>query len=132
VAPNGIGFSPDGKTLYLSDATRKSPRWLAFDVEADGTLGKSRVFYDGRPLLPLGPGVPDGLKVDRKGRVFAAGPGGIHVFAPDGARLGFLEFGAPTGNCAFGGPDGSTLFVASNTAIYRVRLAAEAGAAVGR
>jgi gluconolactonase len=64
--------------------------------------------------------VPDGLEVDASGNLFAAGPGGVHVFAPDGTRLGRIETGVPTGNVAFG-EDGATLFIAANHRVLRLR-----------
>jgi gluconolactonase len=67
------------------------------------------------------PGLPDGMKIDKQGNLFATGPGGIHVFAPDGKHLGSIETGVPTSNCAWGN-DGSVLYMTANTAIYRVRL----------
>ncbi len=118
-APNGIAFSPDEKTLFVSDSKRTL--WLAFDVRPNGTLSKSRVVYDGNKVGNGKPGVADGLKIDAAGNIFGAGPGGIYVIAPDGTLLGMFDFGVATGNCAWG-EDGSTLFIASNTAIYRVRL----------
>lgn len=118
-APNGIGFSPDEKTLYVADSL--GPRWWAFEVRADGTLGKGRVLLEGAEFKKNGPGVPDGLKVDGQGNIFGAGPGGIYVIAPDGTLLGRFHFGVATGNCAWG-EDGSTLFITSNHAVYRVRL----------
>ncbi len=60
------------------------------------------------------------MKVDRDGNVFAAGPGGTHVFAPDGTRLGRIETGVPTGNLAWGG-DGSVLYVAAGHWIARIQ-----------
>jgi gluconolactonase len=120
-APNGIGFSPDEKTLYVANADRENPLWLAFPVLEDGTLGKGRVFHDGRAWVKRWEGVPDGLKVDRNGNVFAAGPGGLRVFSPDGTHLGSFITGVATSNCAWG-EDGSTLFITAGPAIYRVRL----------
>jgi gluconolactonase len=122
--PNGIAFSPDGKILYVSNSNPDIPVWMAFAVKSDGTIGPGRVFADATPILSLGPGLPDGMKVDRHGNLFAAGPGGIHVFAPDGTRLGSILTGSATGNCAWG-EDGSTLFITSGTVVYRVRLATE-------
>ncbi|HEX9639149.1 MAG TPA: SMP-30/gluconolactonase/LRE family protein [Acidobacteriota bacterium] len=120
-APNGIAFSPDEGTLYLSNADPKRPVVLAFEVKPAGTLGVSRVLFDATPFLRRWPGGPDGLKVDRHGNLFAAGPGGIHVFAPDGTHLGSLITGSATGNCAWG-EDGSTLFITSGHSVYRIRL----------
>lgn len=121
-APNGIGFSPDEKTLYVSNAFNRRPVWMAFPVLADGTLGPGRQFADASAYLKPGEGVPDGLKVDKHGNVFAAGPGGIHVFAPDGTRLGRIVTGVPTGNLNWG-EDGSVLYIAANHRILRLRTA---------
>jgi len=118
-APNGIAFSADEKTLFVSDSG--TTRWLAFDVKRDGALGPARVLFDGSKLKEGRPGVADGLKVDAHGNLFGAAPGGIFVIAPDGTLLGRFDFGVATGNCAWG-EDGRTLFIASNTALYRVRL----------
>lgn len=119
LAPNGIAFSPDEKTLYVSDSKRAL--WLAFDVKEDGSLSTSRVLFDGAEAGKGKPGVADGLKVDERGNIFGAAPGGIFVIGPDGALLGTFDFGTATGNCAWG-EEGSTLFVASNTSMYRVKL----------
>lgn len=119
-APNGIGFSPDGQWLYVSNAVRERPIWIVYPVTAEGTIGPGREFADARAWVRDGEGVPDGLEVDREGNLFAAGPGGIHVFAPDGTRLGRIETGVPTGNVAWGG-DGSVLYVAANHWIARIR-----------
>jgi gluconolactonase len=118
-APNGIGFSPDEKTLYVSDSS--STRWMAFDVNADGTIARGRVLFDGADVAKGEPGVADSLKVDGQGNIFAAAPGGLNVIAPDGTLLGRFELGTATGNCAWG-EDGSTLFIASNHIVYRIRL----------
>lgn len=65
-APNGVGFSPDKKTLYLSNADREHAVWMAFGVFEDGTLGPGRVFFDATEWARAGKkGVPDGLDVDR-------------------------------------------------------------------
>ncbi|MCI0403031.1 MAG: SMP-30/gluconolactonase/LRE family protein [Acidobacteria bacterium] len=118
-APNGIAFTPDEKKLYVSDSL--GPRWMVFDVQADGTLANGRVLLEAAQFKKNGPGVPDGMKVDAQGNIFGAGPGGIYVIAPDGSVLGRFAFGVATGNCAWG-EDGSTLFITSNTAVYRIRL----------
>ena len=119
-APNGLGFSPDEKTLYVSNAEHARPIWMAYEVEPDGRLGPGRQFAEASAFVKPEEGVPDGLKVDRNGNLFAAAPGGVHVFAPDGTRLGRLETGVRTGNVAWG-EDGSTLFVAANHWILRLR-----------
>ena len=120
-APNGVAFSPSEKTLYVSNADPNRAVWMAYDVGADGTLANGRVFFDATAWTKTRNGLPDGMKVDREGNIFAAGPGGLHIFAPDGTHLGSIETGVATGNVAWG-DDGSVLYIAANTAIYRIAL----------
>ena len=119
--PNGIGFSPDEKTLYVAQSDPKQPIWKAFEVKADGTLGASRVFADSSAWFAAGrKGLPDGLKVDQKGNVFATGPGGVHVFAPDGTHLGTIDTAEATANCGWG-EDGSVLYVCADMYLGRIK-----------
>ena len=120
--PNGIAFSPDERTLYVSNSERSKAIWLAYDVGADGSITNGRVFFDATAFARAGrPGVPDGLRVDKHGNVFAAGPGGVYVISPLGKHLGTILTGQPTANCAFG-DDGSTLYITANHQLLRVRL----------
>jgi gluconolactonase len=118
--PNGIAFSPDEKTLYVAQSDAERAIWMAFPVKSDGTLGAGRVFYDATKLMGKLPGAPDGMKVDKDGNIFATGPGGVHVFAPDGAHLGRISTGERTANCAWGG-DGSVLYMTADMYICRIR-----------
>jgi gluconolactonase len=119
--PNGIAFSPDEKTLYVAQSDPKRAIWMAYDVKPDGTLGSGRVFADATAAVEAGKkGLPDGMKVDRKGNLFAAGPGGVFIFAPDGAQLGLIATGEATGNCAWG-DDGSSLFINADMYLGRVK-----------
>jgi gluconolactonase len=120
-APNGIAFSPDEKKLYVSNADTNNAVWMVFDVKADGTIENSKVLFNATAWTKSKPGVPDGMKIDREGNIFGAGPGGIHVISPDGKHLGSIETGVPTGNAAWG-EDGSTLFITSNTNVFRLKL----------
>ncbi|HYT89756.1 MAG TPA: SMP-30/gluconolactonase/LRE family protein [Gemmataceae bacterium] len=118
--PNGIAFSLDEKTLYVANSDPKKAVWMAFDVKADGTLGQGRVFYDASKWVGKRKGLPDGMKIDREGNLFATGPGGVLVFTPDGTYLGNIDPQVPTANCAFG-DDGTVLYVAANNWICRIR-----------
>jgi gluconolactonase len=60
------------------------------------------------------------MKVDVHGNLFATGPGGVHVFAPDGTLLGSIDTGVATANCGFG-DDGSVLYVAADTTLCRIK-----------
>jgi len=120
-APNGIAFSPDEKTLYVSDVDPKRAAWLAFDVKPDGTVTNGRLFLDATRWRKDPFFGPDGFKVDQRGNIFAARPGGISVIAPDGTLLGAVELGRPTSNVAWG-EDGHTLFITGGNEVYRLRL----------
>jgi len=119
-APNGIGLSPDGRTLYVGQSDGDRPVVMAYDLAKDGGVSNGRVFFDTLPLRKNGPGAPDGLKVDREGNVFTTGPGGVLVLTPKGEYLGTIVTGVPTANCGFG-DDGSTLYLTANHVLCRVR-----------
>ena len=120
-APNGIAFSPDERTIYVAQSDPERAIWMAFPVKEDGTLGKGKVFADATEMVKEGlPGLPDGLKADKDGNLFATGPGGVHIYAPDGTRLGRLETGERTANCAWG-DEGSTLYITADMYLCRVK-----------
>jgi gluconolactonase len=118
--PNGLAFSPDERTLYVAN-TRSTMYIHALDIDAAGRLTGRRIFADMNQGAER-PGIPDGLKVDSQGRVFCSGPGGVWVFAPDGTRLGIVEFPEQAVNFAFGGADLKTLFCCAYTSIYTLRV----------
>jgi gluconolactonase len=115
--PNGLAFSPDEKKLYIANSAGKT--WSVYDVAKDGTLANGRIFYDAGK--ETGPGVPDGMKVDTKGNVWATGPGGILVISPQGNLLGLIQFPEVPANCAWGDADGKTLYVTARTGLYRIK-----------
>jgi sugar lactone lactonase YvrE len=113
IVPNGMAFSPDGRTMYLSDSHPSVQTVWAFDYDTDtGTPHDRRVFIDMKPL----PGRPDGAAVDEAGAYWICGndAGLVHRFTPDG-RLD-RSIAVPVKKpamCAFGGPGLDTLFVTS-------------------
>jgi gluconolactonase len=118
--PNGIGFSPDEKTLYVAQSDPAEAIWKAFDVRADGTISGGRVFFDATAWVKKYKGLPDGMTIDREGNLFATGPGGVNVFAPDGTFLGRIDPGEATANCTFG-DDGSVLYITADMYLCRIR-----------
>jgi gluconolactonase len=120
-APNGIAFSPNEKTLYVSDVDPNRAAWNAYDVKDDGTVTNGRIFFDATPWKKPPFFGPDGMKVDMHGNLFGARPGGINIFAPDGTHLGSIETGLSTSNLAWGN-DGSVLYITGGPAIYRIKL----------
>lgn len=120
--PNGIALSPDERTLYLALSDETRPELLAYPLDAAGATGAPRLFHDMRPHLAAGgPGLPDGVAVDRAGRVFATGPGGVHVLSVNGTPLGLIATGKAVANLCFGGRDGRTLFLTSHDMLAAVR-----------
>lgn len=119
--PNGIILSPGEDTLYVANSDPARAVVMAFDRGADGGLSGGRIFADMTSMVSTDfPGLPDGMAVDIEGNLFATGPGGVHVLAPNGTRLGRIDTGTAIANCAFG-EDGRTLFLASHDRIARLR-----------
>ena len=113
ITPNGLAFSPDGRTMYLSDSHPSVQTIWAFDYDtATGTPSNRRVFVDMKPL----PGRPDGAAVDADGCYWICGndAGLVHRFTPDGKLDKSLAVPVKKpAMCAFGGPDLDVLYVTS-------------------
>lgn len=117
--PNGVGFSPDGRTLYISN-TEPKELLLKYDVSPDGKLSNRRLIAD--LTGEKGIGVPDGLKVDSAGNLWASGPGGIRIYAPSGKLLGQIQLPEVAANLAWGGPDQKVAYIMGSTSVYRIAL----------
>lgn len=111
--PNGIGLSPDEKTLYVADTEGNHIR--AFDLAKDGKLSNGRVFCE----LPG----PDGLSVDQKGYVWCTAKDGVRVMNSKGVLVQTVVVPQQPANCAFGDTDGKTLYITARTGVYKVRCA---------
>jgi gluconolactonase len=119
VFPNGIAFSPDEKKMYVANS-RPKKFWRVYDVKADGALANGKELLDVTTLAEEG--VPDGMKVDTAGNLYATGPGGVLVISPQGKHLGTILIPEIASNCAWGDADGKTLYVTARTGLYRIRL----------
>jgi gluconolactonase len=119
--PNGITLSPDQKTLYVGQSDTKAAIWKAFPIMEDGSLGSSRVIADVTSMVSQHRGLPDGMKTDTSGNLWATGPGGVHVMTPEGKLLARIDSKMACGNCCFGGDDGSWLYICSDAFIVRVK-----------
>lgn len=122
VRPNGLAFSPDEKVLYVAQSDENSAIYMAYPVAEDGSLGVGKVFFDATPILKETSftGLPDGMKIDQYGNLFATGPGGVLVISPTGELLGRIETGVSAANCAWG-DDGSTLYITAHTYLCRIK-----------
>jgi sugar lactone lactonase YvrE len=113
IVPNGLAFSPDGRTMYLSDSHPQVQQIWAFDYDMDtGLPSKRRLFVDMKPL----PGRPDGAAVDEDGCywICANDAGLVHRFTPQGRLDRSLELPIKKpAMCAFGGAGLDALYVTS-------------------
>ena len=107
--PNGMGFTPDGKFLYLTDSDRRTIYRFAYDLET-GNLRDRQIFL----VTPEGKGVPDGLTVDAEGYIWSARWNGSHLFryTPEGEEVLRIPFPAlKVSSVTFGGSDYSKIYV---------------------
>jgi gluconolactonase len=119
--PNGLAFSPDGKTLYVAQSDPEKAIWMAYPMDANGNAGKGKLIYDATSMGKNGlPGLPDGLKIDKDGNLWSSGPGGMLILSPSGKLLGRIEMGELTSNCAWGN-DGSTLYMTVDGYVCRIK-----------
>jgi gluconolactonase len=118
--PNGLALSPDESILYVANSGGAVTGWMAYDLGPAG-LSNKRVFFDVTGVE--GAGGADGMKVDLAGNVYATGPGGVWVIAPDGTHLGTIRPDEALTNVGWG-DDGRTLYITGRTALYRIRTSA--------
>jgi gluconolactonase len=117
--PNGIAFTPDEKKLIIACSDPEKPNWYIYDIDENGAKN-GRIFYS-CALEDKLPGLPDGLKIDKNGNIFASGPGGIRVFNPEGKMLGRLKLDNPASNCALS-PDQKTLYITNDMYVLRLKM----------
>jgi gluconolactonase len=113
-APNGLAFSPNGKYLYIDDDDTKNI--MRYDFHKDGTVSNGKIFGDMKDAGNRG--VPDGMKVDKKGNLFVSGPNGIWVWNSKGEHIGTVQMPHGMANLAWGGPDYSKLYVTARNTVY--------------
>lgn len=126
--PNGLAFSPDERTLYVTDSGANQelgsyyvdrPHHIrAFDVVDGRSLAGDRL------LAVIGPGFPDGLKVDSEGRVYASSFSGVQVLDPRGLLIGEIQLPGAVNFC-FGGLERNLLFITTDSAVWVAELAAK-------
>jgi len=119
--PNGLALSPDEKTLYVANSDPEKALWMAYALDESGQISERKVFYDVTEWVPKEKGLPDGMKVDDSGNVFATGPGGVWIFSPGGRHLGTIKTGEATANCAFN-QDKSVLYMTADGYLLRVKI----------
>jgi len=135
--PEGLAFSPDFSKLYVSNSDRDCPVLKVFDVADNGILKNGRVFFNATQLYLeecnkstngsgsnedgcRDVGLPNGVKVDIRGNLFMAGPGGVLVLSPEGSLIGRFRLDRPVSSVAFG--DDGRLYFSAREMIARIAV----------
>ncbi|MGK4568225.1 SMP-30/gluconolactonase/LRE family protein [Flavobacterium sp. 3HN19-14] len=112
--PNGICFSPDEKTLYVSQ-TDADAYIMSYPVDDKGEIGAGKIFFDMRKYNTAA----DGMKIDTSGNIYTGAGNGIMVISAKGKLLGKIETGVPTSNCAFGE---GYLYITAGSYVCRIKV----------
>ena len=119
--PNGIAFFPGDKKLIIANSDPDKPYWYLYDVDDNGNLQNGKIFYNASGAGKNVKGLPDGLKIDKNGTVFASGPGGIWIFNAEAKLLGKIKLSEAVSNCALS-TDEKTLFITNDMNVLRIKL----------
>ncbi len=119
--PNGLAFLPNKKTLIVANSDPAKAIWYAFDLTEKDSVTTARILVDATENAKTEKGLPDGLKIDQKGNIFATGPGGVWIFNSDGKVLGKIKVPEATSNCTLADGD-STLYVTADMYLLRIKL----------
>ena len=121
--PNGLAFSADESVLYISDTSAAlredgsgNHHIMAFDVVGGQDLKNPRIF------ATPDEGLPDGFRVDINGFLYSSSANGVHVYHPDGAKVGFIPVPEKVGNLTFGGEQRDELYICASQSLYRLKL----------
>lgn len=118
--PNGLAFINNEQKLVIACSDPNKPNWYVFDVIGD-SLKNGKIFYSAVQEAKLMKGLPDGLKVNRKGYIFATGPGGIYVFGAEGKKLGLIKLDNPASNCALSANE-KVIYITNSMYLLRIKL----------
>ncbi len=121
--PNGIALSPDESILYVANSDPENAIWMKYMLSEEGTISGSSLLFDATEWVGKEgeAGLPDGLKVNTEGIIFATGPGGVWVFHPDGTVIAKIRTGQATANVAFG-ENNKSLFITADDYLMRAKL----------
>jgi len=119
--PNGIAFTRDEKHVIVANSDPNDAVWYMFDLGVKDTLTNKRVLFDATPASKNEKGLPDGLKIDKNGNIFATGPGGVWIFNKDGKQIGKLRIPEACSNVALADND-KTLYITADMYVLRVKL----------
>ncbi len=118
--PNGIAFLPGENKLLVACSDPHKPNWYIYDISGDA-LVNGKIFYSAAGGDTKEKGLPDGLKVDKNGNVFATGPGGVWIFNSEGKPLGKIKLEESSSNVALS-PDEKTLYITNDMYLLRLKM----------
>lgn len=119
--PNGIAFMPGQKSFIVANSDPEKSIWYAFDLAENDSIVNPRIFFDATENSKSEKGLPDGLRIDKNGNVFATGPGGIWIFNQEGKVIGKIKIPEATANCELADDD-KTLYITADMYLLRVKL----------
>lgn len=119
--PNGIALTPDGKFLLVASSDGKNQIWMKYELDGQGLIKSKQLFYEVHRYEGKNVGGPDGMKMSRKGYLFASGPEGCWVFNPAGKPIARLYTGQATSNTALS-TDEKVLFLTCDDYVMRVKM----------
>ncbi|NGM63777.1 SMP-30/gluconolactonase/LRE family protein [Sphingobacterium sp. SGR-19] len=117
--PNGIAFFPDGQKLLIGNSDPNAANWYILDLT--DTAVTPKLFYSATNERGGLPGLPDGLKIDSNGIVYASGPGGIWIFDSTAKVLGKIALDEAASNVALSS-DEKTLYITNSGKVLRIGL----------
>lgn len=119
--PNGIALTPDGKSLLVASSDSLKAAYFSYELAPGDSLINGKIMFDATPFVKDAPGLPDGLKIDKAGNIFATGPGGIWVFDKTYKLIGKIHVKGLASNCAFADND-RTLYITSGDKVIHVKM----------
>lgn len=119
--PNGLAFFPGTKKLLVACSDPDRPDWYLIDIVSDSMMAVNLFYSASKERETMKKGLPDGLKINKKGIVFATGPGGVYIFNNDGVKLGMIQLEEAASNCALS-PDQKTLYITNDMYVLRIPL----------
>jgi len=119
-APNGIGLSPDGKTLYVVPSMQK--QIMAYEVLEPGKIGPGRVLCELKQPEGEDNGGGDGMAIDEKGNLYITSGIGVQIYDSQGKLLHVISVPEVPANVTFGGEDRKTLYITARTSLYRCAM----------
>jgi gluconolactonase len=121
IHPNGLAFSPDETTLFVSDTGFSAGTTPGRHIRAYTVDVRGATCSNGRDFAVVRPGASDGFRVDVEGRIWTSSEDAVQVLSPSGEVLERIAVPEKVSNVCFGGADGRDLYITASTSLYRIR-----------